>query len=321
MLLNFLNEKSLYDNALNKPVDFVSKNGYSFQATNFLAKNFANESDNTAFLDTKALLVMDNNDELNSVMKNALGDNDKVFAGEIYIYPHHTTEGTEDGFDALDALLINSLLAPRGSEDEIPSLKFVAPLTIGTSDKEPHGVAFCFDFNAQKNKANIIILEQHAHKKDKNEVNYNPSLDYSQEIEKTLKYFKERLESADVATNTFYNKEPICREKGVCGIVSMEVCNRLLNAENPMELAQSGNIKISKDDVVALHNQNVNKYETEQLKIASKNKNQARINAAKTHCMKDPYKRQEPPKNIDYKTLTLDAKALEKMKAIKANVK
>ena len=99
-----------------------------------------------------------------------------------------------------------------------------------------------------------MILEQHVSRD-------GGKLDYSKEIDLTLAHLQKIFETQGMSVNTYQNDKPICREKGVCGIVSAEVCKRLLQAENPMKTARLGTIKINKEQIQKLHHDNFLNYQ------------------------------------------------------------
>ena len=131
--------------------------------------------------------------------------------------------------------------------------KFVAPLTIYSSDKESHGVALCIEADRKNNAMNIMILEQHA-KRD------GGNLDFSKEVNMTLEHLKNKFSETGMQITTFQNDKPICREKGVCSVVSLEVCRRLLQSDNPLHIAKVGLIKINAEQVQRLHQENFQNY-------------------------------------------------------------
>ena len=84
---------------------------------------------------------------------------------------------------------------------------------------------------------------------------------------------KKVFELRGAKVDVFKNDKPICRRQGVCGIVSLEVCKRLLQAENPMQKARLGTIKISDEQVDKLHAINYKSY------ISSKQQNILNVSA------------------------------------------
>ena len=171
---------------------------------------------------------------------------EKLITGEIGITP------TENNFLALNCIM--NITAQTLSLKDVSQRQMVVPLTIYSEDKEAHGVALCFDSHKDRNHIDIMILEQHA-------LRDGGKLDYSKEIDLTLAHLQKIFETQGMSVSTYQNDKPICREKGVCGIVSAEVCKRLLQAENPMKTAQLGTIKISREKVNELHHANFLNYQ------------------------------------------------------------
>ena len=171
---------------------------------------------------------------------------EKLITGEIGINP------SENNFLLLDCIM--NITAQTLSLEDVSQRRMIAPLTIAAENKESHGVALCIDSNKDKKHIDIIILEQHA-------LRDGGKLDYSKEIDLTLAHLQKIFEIQGMSVNTYQNDKPICREKGVCGIVSAEVCKRLLQAENPIKTAQLGTIKISREKVKELHHANFLNYQ------------------------------------------------------------
>ncbi len=243
-----LDQESL-DNISRKPnltLD-IPKSGYNFRATNYVASQTAKQTEGCSFLDTTQYCILgaEDCDKADDLVIDACMS-EKLITGEIGINP------AENNFLALDCIM--SITAQTLSLEYVSQRRMAAPLTIAAENKESHGVALCIDSNKDKKHVNIMILEQHA-------LRDGGKLDYSKEIDLTLAHLQKIFETQGMSVNTYQNDKPICREKGVCGIVSAEVCKRLLQAENPMKSAQLGTIKISREKVNELHHTNFLNYQ------------------------------------------------------------
>ncbi len=224
--------------------------GYNFGATNFVCRKMAEQNENYGFLDTVKLLNTPDRNVAMEMMIDAFVM-ERTVVGEIPVNP-----------DVSQFVLLNEVLfiARQTMErEDIDNKRMVIPLTLYSDQKETHGVALCVDADKEKKHADIMILEQHA-------LRDGGILDYSQEIDKCLQHLSVVFKGIGFnSVETFQNSKPICREKRVCGIVSAEICRRLLNAEKPMELAKSGEIEISAEDVKKLHLNNYQAYTQENL--------------------------------------------------------
>ena len=243
-----LDQESL-DNITRKPnltLD-IPKSGYNFRATNYVASKTAEQTERCSFLDTTqyCTLATEDCDKADDLVIDACM-NEKLITGEIGINP------SENNFLLLDCIM--NITAQTLSLEDVSQRRMIAPLTIAAENKESHGVALCIDSNKDKKHIDIIILEQHA-------LRDGGKLDYSKEIDLTLAHLQKIFEIQGMSVNTYQNDKPICREKGVCGIVSAEVCKRLLQAENPIKTAQLGTIKISREKVNELHHTNFLNYQ------------------------------------------------------------
>lgn len=237
------------DNITRKPnltLD-IPKSGYNFRATNYVASKIAEQTEGCSFLDTTQyyILAAKDCDKADDLVLDACMS-EKLITGEIGITP------TENNFLALNCIM--NITAQTLSLKDVSQRQMVVPLTIYSEDKEAHGVALCFDSHKDRNHIDIMILEQHA-------LRDGGKLDYSKEIDLTLAHLQKIFETQGMSVSTYQNDKPICREKGVCGIVSAEVCKRLLQAENPMKTAQLGTIKISREKVNELHHANFLNYQ------------------------------------------------------------
>lgn len=225
----------------------IPKTGYNFKATNYICSKIAEQTDKCGFLDTARLINAKDLDSAQDIIIDACMY-EKTLIGEIPVDPKNN-----------QYLLLNSILQISEqtlTNAEYENRRMVAPLTINSNEKEPHGVALCIDVNKKDNLANIIILEQHAQTN-------GGKLDYSEEINMILSGLQRVFEERGTTVNTFRNEKPICREKGVCGIVSAEVCKRLLQAEDPMKTAKLGIIKINAEKVQQLHKNNFLHYQND----------------------------------------------------------
>ena len=236
----------------------IPEAGYNFRASNYLCSKMAQQKPDCGFIDTFKLLKQKTSEDADNYMLEQIWHQNLV-SGEIPIHP----KSNQSPFLLLD-MFLNLLRVTLPSHD-IPLQRFVANLTINSEQKEPHGVALCIDTDKTKQVLNVIILEQHA--QSEGTPKYNPTLDYSTEIDLTLKhiqnYFKNASNTQNFTSNIFQNDKPICRERHVCGIVSAEVCRQLLQADNPMELSKSGRIKLNAIQVQALHQENVHNYQND----------------------------------------------------------
>ena len=216
--------------------------GYNFQDTAFLANQLCQTHDNCAFIDTKEVLLSKSYKDMYKYIKNSINGKSNVVTGEIFI-------NKDSGM-----LMLAPILAHAVAYD---TEKIVCPLNLTYEPKESHAVAFCMNKNNDETY-NAVILEQHTQNKAKDKEEYKPELDYSEEISELLNSISSTFDGLIV--NTKYNEKPICREEKVCGIVSMEACKRLLEADDPVALAEEG-FSLTADDVKKLHNQNVQNYQ------------------------------------------------------------
>ena len=245
----FTLDKESLDNITRKPnltLD-IPKSGYNFRATNYVASQTAKQTEGCSFLDTTQYCILgaEDCDKADDLVIDACMD-EKLITGEIGINP------AGNNFLALDCIM--NITAQTLSREDIDQRRMAVPLTIAAEDKESHGVALCIDSDKDKKHVDIMILEQHASRD-------GGKLDYSKEIDLTLEHLQKIFETQGMNVSTYQNDKPICREKGVCGIVSAEVCKRLLQADNPMKTAQLGTIKISREKVNELHHANFLNYQ------------------------------------------------------------
>ena len=250
-----LDEES-YRNIMNAPNIGVSipRTGYNFQATNFICSNTAKQTEDCGFIDTSKLLnCKTQNDAINYLMQET--EHKNLIAGEIMIDPERQQYALLDDIAFVAAVKMS--MADAGIQ------RFVAPLSIYSSDKEDHGVALCLDADKTNNILNVMILEQHA-KRD------GGDLDFSKEVNMALEHLKEVFSDLGMDINTYQNNIPICREKGVCSVVSSEVCRRLLQADNPLHIAKVGLIKINAEQVQKLHQENFQNFTKDRQKTGAK---------------------------------------------------
>lgn len=240
----------------------IPHTGYNFQATNFVCSEIAKQTESCGFIDTAKLLSSASYDDVfKYFVDQCLGKN--LIAGEIPVTPK------KGQFQLLNDFIF--LLKQTLPVEHMPLKKFVAPLTISSPQKEAHGVSLCIEADKQNKILNIMLLEQHA-KHD------SGPLDYSEEVRMVLNHLQNQFSDSGFQINTFQNNTPICSEKGVCGIVSLEVCRRLIKAQNPMEVAQKRLIKLNAEQVQKLHQENFEKYKnshsfSNQPQIKSKTEN------------------------------------------------
>lgn len=227
----------------------IPKSGYNFGATDFVCRKTAEMTENCAFLSTIALWNAKDEDAAFDMKVEAIGGAAKTMVGEVPI----VVNAPGCNFDLLDDIAVFTREVAALDED-INNHRVVIPITMNSAGKEAHGIALCIDIDRERKHADIIMLEQHA-------MRDGGKLDYSAEVDKTLSHLKNIFEKDGAfEAEIFQNEKPICREKGVCGIVSAEVCRRLLNAQNPMSLAKSGAVKITEEKVKALHAANFKAY-------------------------------------------------------------
>ena len=254
----FTLDENSYANLTRKPnitLD-IPKEGYNWQATNYVASKIAQANEDCSFLDTGeyVLLGSEDGEKADNYLIDMCCNGRQMITGEVDIAPK------ENNYSLLTNILNIASQTLARKDIEVDQHRLVVPLTIVSEGKEAHGVALCIDSQKEKNHVDIMILEQHA-QRDTKDANYIEKLDYSEEIDKTLSYIKRFFTALDVEADTFQNDKPICRRKGVCGIVSAEVCKRLLEAENPMKKAKLGTIKIKDEQVDEYHHQNFLNYQ------------------------------------------------------------
>lgn len=227
----------------------IPKSGYNFGATDFVCRKNAETTENCAFLSTIALWNAKNEDAAFDMKVEAIGGAAKTVVGEVPVM----VNAPGCNFNLLDDIAVFAREVSALDED-INNHRVVIPVTMNSAGKEAHGIALCIDIDRKRKHADIIMLEQHA-------MRDGGKLDYSAEVYKTLSHLKNIFEKDGAfEAEIFQNEKPICREKGVCGIVSAEVCRRLLIAENPMALAKSGAVKITGEKVKKLHAANFKAY-------------------------------------------------------------
>lgn len=232
----------------------IPRQGYNWQATGYVASKIAQAQNDCAFFDTAkfALLGAEDGEQANDYLIDSCLSAQKMITGEIDITPK------EGDFSFLPNIL--QVAGQTLTNEEYPQQRLVVPLTITSEGKEAHGVALCIDSQKEKNHIDIMILEQHA-QRDKEKKGYIEKLDYSEEISITLSYLAKKFKALGAEVDTFQNDKPICRRQGVCGIISAEVCKRLLEAEEPMKKAKLGTIKIKDEQVDEYHHQNFLNYQ------------------------------------------------------------
>lgn len=224
----------------------IPSTGYNYQATGFVCSQIASEI-NAGYVDSADILIHNNWDYLvDKVLESA--DKESVITGEIPVTP------ADNSYLALDYFMF--AFAKILPSDDFPASRLVIPLTIAQPDKsakETHGTALCLD-NQPGNKLNIILLEQHAYRQGQKD--YRQELDFSHETKDVLQHLQQMLKSENFnEINLFYNKKPICREQGVCGIVSLELCKEFLTIDSPARLALMPPT-LNQKDVEAAHHRN-----------------------------------------------------------------
>ena len=223
----------------------IPEKGYNFRATCFVCEQAAAAEKNCAFLDTSKLLAAEDEDRATEMIINACLAQ-KTIVGEIPVSPE------EGQFLLLDDIM--RIARQTLSDNEYDNRRLVVPLTVYGKNKESHGVALCLDADKKTGQIDIIIAEQHAFRD-------GGALDYSQEIGQILRHMERVFTEIGVPSRSLQNSTPICREKGVCGIVSAEVCRRLLAANEPAALVSANGLKISADEILPLHRQNAAAYQ------------------------------------------------------------
>lgn len=220
--------------------------GYNFQATGFVSSQTA-AAQKADYLETTDIINHNDWDYLvDKILENS--EHDKLITGEISVVP------AAENFAFLDyfVTVFNKTLIM----DELPTAKVVIPLTISQpqgSGKEEHGTALCLDMKADKT-LDIILLEQHAFRPGQKD--YKPHLDFSAECEAVLRHLELKMtKSGFKKINLHHNDKPVCREKGVCGIVSQELCAALLASDKPETLAHNPPL-ISREEVESAHHRN-----------------------------------------------------------------
>ncbi|MGN0919926.1 MAG: hypothetical protein ACI4OR_04150 [Alphaproteobacteria bacterium] len=137
--------------------------------------------------------------------------------------------------------------------------RLVVPLQLQFGNLICHASVACFNFKPSKDEASVILLEQHAQKKE--EPGYEKDSDYMDGIKLHAQVFMSALHQTDCGllgiknVKAFINNKPICRRHNVCGVVASELARRLLKADDPISLAKSG-IVISNEEVDKLHARN-----------------------------------------------------------------
>lgn len=225
----------------------IPQEGYNWTATNYVCRKAAERTEDCGFLDTTAMLSAPTRKEALEMVAEACMYG-KTITGEVPICPE------ERQYRLLEDILQVSWVTL--TQQDYDNRRLVVPLTINSKDKEAHGVALCIDSKKDENLVNIMILEQHAQRD-------GGKLDFSKEAETTLSVLKTFFESCGVRAETYLNDKPICREKGVCGIVSAEVCRRLLRAYDPMRTARIGGIRYDAEAVKKLHHRNFLDYQND----------------------------------------------------------
>lgn len=225
----------------------IPKQGYNYGATGFVASKIASQTEDCVYFDTAKYILLGSKDadKAKDFIIDACLDGKKMITGEVGVNPK------EGQYAVLNEIL--NIASQTLIHEDVEQSRLVVPLTIVSDGKEAHGVALCIDAQKQKNHVDIMILEQHAQRD-------NGKLDYSEEIDLTLQGLKKVFELRGAKVDVFKNDKPICRRQGVCGIVSLEVCKRLLQAENPMQKARLGTIKIRDKQVDKLHADNYKSY-------------------------------------------------------------
>ena len=200
---------------------------------------------NSAFLDTAEIYRNGDDEHLIDLLLSA-AESQKIITGDMVV--------SMENMAGLADIVSSAKILQK--DENFPFSRLVIPVTISPygpeqTRKEAHGVAVCIDYDKGKKCTDIVILEQHARKD-------GTKLDFSSEVACLHDYLKGEYEQEGEALRTFCNGEPICREERVCGIVSLEMCKRLLEADNPYEFVQNPqNIRLDLEDVKNLHAQNI----------------------------------------------------------------
>ncbi len=242
---------------LNDPVNLTSVNpqliGYNHQSGEFLSARQAEKIPNTSFLSMVNLLMhARSKSDVDTICQSAF-KTENLITGTTWI------DGKNNfGMDELINVAVTEMLNPKS-----PAKRLVVPLSIISPDKEAHGVAFCLVANKTTKHLDMIVLEQHAQRD-------GGHLDFSKEINAFLKKWQESLAQRGISIATHTNEAPICRRQRVCGIVSQEMCRRLLIADDPVRLTRDKIPILTNTDVDELHRQNWSTYEKMRLKEVMK---------------------------------------------------
>ena len=229
--------------------------GYTASDMTFLSQQWTKE--NSAFyfdcIDFLEAVHLKDTKRINHY-KNRLKTERKIITAELPLFT--------DNFQKQESrywLPLFSELKEIWKDTSLDERKLVIPLSLYFG-KTGHFAVSCFNFAPKKDEASVIVLEQHAQKKEKPD--YEADVDYTDGIKLHEKLWAGMLHGKKPdfllgigTVNTFVNDNPICRRHNVCGVVASELARRLLETNDPMKLAKSG-IVITNEEVDKLHERN-----------------------------------------------------------------
>ncbi len=218
--------------------------GYKIGDASLLSQ-FHAQQNQAGFFETFTSGNNDLDDRIDNFLPIAV-QHKNIITGDIIITP----EIGDNGYTMFVELV--RLFAFIQQDSDIPFEKIVIPLCLSypSDHRRTHSLSLCVYTDQSTRATDIVLIEQHM-KQD------GGFLDFSQPMNDVFNILRQ-LYADSSQIRTFINQESICPIGNVCGIVSSEICRRLLQSENPLNFARNKeNLKISAQEIPLLHQQNV----------------------------------------------------------------
>ena len=144
------------------------------------------------------------------------------------------------------------------AENLTKKTRLVIPFLLNPGgERENHFIVIGIDFDPQNATADIVLIEQHAMKKDENKLLY-----YSDMIDglllRAIPMYCQRLGYKNITV--LKNEKPVSRRKRVCGVVASEIARQMLAADS-LRTFMENLPSLTDEEIDKLHQRN-KKYST-----------------------------------------------------------